>query len=225
MRVLIIENSPTAPAGLFGTWLADHGAAITTIGPTALPASPAGYDLIVTLGSPRGAYEDIPWIHAQRDFLARALEHHHPVIGICFGAQIIAEAIGGKAAPNTERHAGWIDITDTKDPVFAGPWVRWHGDHIALPPDAEILATSRNTIQAFSWRSAVAVQFHPEADEAILADWAAKTPHWLAENDLDADRLAAQSATLVPARAQARDALFRALLARAMAPSKQEQAA
>ncbi len=225
MRVLIIENAPSAPAGLFGQWLADQGADITTISPEALPASPAGYDLTVTLGSPRGAYEDLPWIHAQRDWLSRAIAAEHPVIGICFGAQIIAEAIGGKSAPNTERHAGWIEITDAADPVFAGPWPRWHGDHIILPPGTTPLATSRNTVQAFQHGSAVALQFHPEADEAILSSWAAKAPDWLVENDTDPTRLAAQSAHLVPTRAEARDALFRNILARALGAAVQEKAA
>lgn len=218
MRILIIQNAASAPAGLFGQWLAEQGHTLTTIAPEDLPASHAAHDLIVTLGSPAGAYEDHPWIHAQRAFLARAIAADHPVIGICFGAQLIAEAIGGKSRPNSERHAGWIDITETADPVFAGPWARWHADHIIAPPQADIRATSRGTVQAFTHRSAIAVQFHPEADAAILADWAAKAPDWLAENGLTADRLAEQSASLIPARAAARDALFRHLLAYACAP-------
>lgn len=224
MRVLIIENSPTAPAALFGDWLAANGATLTTIAPENLPETHAGYDLTVTLGSPKGAYEDIPWIHAQRDFLAQAIAAGHPVIGICFGAQIIAEALGGKSQPNTERHAGWIDITEATHPVFSGPWARWHGDHITPPPGAEILATSRNTVQAFTCGSAIAVQFHPEVNEPLLDLWASKTPHWVAENNTTREALAAQTAELIPARAQARDALFRHLLAHA-AIIPQEQAA
>jgi GMP synthase (glutamine-hydrolysing) len=225
MRVLVIENAPSAPAGLFGQWLADQGHDLTTIAPTALPPDHTSHDLTVTLGSPAGAWEDKPWIHAQRAWLAAAIADNHPTIGICFGAQLIAEALGGKAAPNTERHAGWIEITDAADPRFAGPWPRWHGDHIIAPEGAEILARSRGTIQAYQFASAVCLQFHPEADEAALAAWAAKVPDWLAANNTTPAALAAQSAFLVPAREAARHALFTHIIARAMAPSRQEQAA
>jgi GMP synthase (glutamine-hydrolysing) len=224
MHILIIENAPSAPAGLFGQWLAEQGHRITTIPPEALPPTADGFDAVVTLGSPRGAYEDLPWIHAQRAFLAAEIARATPVIGICFGAQIIAEATGGASRPNTARHAGWIDIAEATHQVFTGPWARWHGDHITPPPGATVHATSRNTVQAYTIGSAIAVQFHPEADEAILASWAAKAPEWLAENNVTAAELAAQSAAIVPARAAARDALFRHLLAHA-ALKQQDQAA
>ena len=95
MKVLVIENATSAPAALFGDWLRDKGADLTVVTPDNVPDTPDGYDLVVTLGSPHGAYEDLPWIHRQRDFLRAAAEADHPVIGICFGAQLLADAIGG----------------------------------------------------------------------------------------------------------------------------------
>lgn len=220
MRVLMIENAPSAPAGLFGEWLVAQGYEVVQVSPQGLPETAAGFDLVVTLGSPNGAYEDLDWVHRQKAFLAREIGLGQPVVGICFGAQIIAEACGGRSQPNSERHAGWIEITEVDDPVFAGPWARWHGDHITPPAGAVVHAVSRGTVQAFSYGSAVGVQFHPEVDEAGLKYWGEKAPSWLAENGVTQAGLEAQSAELVPARAAARDALFRRLVARALANRK-----
>ena len=87
MQVLVIQNDPMGPPALFGTWLEAQGAVLTIVAPDALPGTADGFDLIVTLGSPYGAYDDLPWIAPQRDLLRAAAEQNRAVIGICFGAQ------------------------------------------------------------------------------------------------------------------------------------------
>jgi GMP synthase (glutamine-hydrolysing) len=217
MKVLVIENSPKAPLGLFGEYLvARHGAKLTTVAPQDLPEAPGDEDLVVTLGSPNGVYEAAPWMLRQRAFLRRAIEADRPVVGICFGAQIIAAALGGSVAPFSRRFAGWIANAEVAGPVWRGPWVRWHGDHFTLPEGIEVLARDQGTIQAFQHRRAVAVQFHPEADEAILESWARATPDWLAENGLDLATVMADARVNVHGRAGAREALFDELLRRSL---------
>lgn len=216
MKVLVIENSPKAPLGLFGDHLMGRlGATLAVIGPEAVPEAPGDEDLVVTLGSPSGVYEAAPWMLRQRDFLARAIAADRPVIGICFGAQIIAAAIGGSVAPFGRRFAGWIANAESAGPVWRGPWVRWHGDHLTLPDGVEVLARDQGTVQAFQHRRAVGVQFHPEASEAIVESWARATPDWLAENGLDHAALMRDSRANVQGRAEARAALFDELLRRA----------
>jgi len=179
-RVLIVRNSETAPEGGFGAWLAEGGARITVIGGEALPAREAearAAELVVLLGSPRGVYEtDIPWIAAQRGIVARLAAAGRPIIGICFGAQMLAAATGGDAAPIGQGRAflGVFGNEVATEPVWRGPFVRWHGDHITPPPGAAVLARDGGTVQVFREANRLGVQFHPEATPEIVATWVAR---------------------------------------------------
>ncbi len=216
MRVLVIQNTVYGPVGLFGAWLAAQGARLDVIAPEDIPDAPGNEDLVVTLGSPHGAYEDVPWIAPQRDFLRASAEADRPVIGICFGAQLLANAIGGTAAPmpDGQVHVGWHENAEVAAPVWAGPWVRWHGDHLQVPASAEVLARDKGTVQAFQYRRSVGVQFHPEAGLEQICLWASKMPAWIAGAGLSEARLEAQSREHLPRLQAARDALFAEMLRR-----------
>lgn len=220
MRILIVRNSVDAPEGAFGDWLARQGHALAVVSGESLDAAAMeAADLVVLLGSPHGVYEThIPWIARQRDLVARRLAARAPTIGICFGAQMMAAAAGGEVARMADGHVfrGWFGIEEAADPVLAGPWPRWHGDVITAPPEAAVLARDAGTVQAFALPHAIGVQFHPEATPEILQRWAEVfTP----PGAVDTAALAAESARLYPARAAAREALFAALLSRALSPS------
>jgi GMP synthase (glutamine-hydrolysing) len=213
MKILIVRNSETAPEGAFGDWLRDQGHDLRIVSGEAFEEADTD-EILVLLGSPRGVYEtEIPWIARQRALVTRRLAARRPTIGICFGAQMMAAAAGGDSARMADGRffRGWHGIERASAPVLAGPWARWHGDAITLPPGAELLAEDQGTVQAFALPRAIAVQFHPEATPEIVAGWASRTP------GADAAALAADSARLFPARAAARHALFTALLARATA--------
>lgn len=215
MRVLVLENSPLAPVGHFGDWLAArHGATLTSLpGPALLPGPLPEADLLVSLGSPKAAYDGDAWIATQRELLARWIGEGRKVIGICFGAQMIASAIGGSVAPSGTFHEGWMETGEAADPVWRGPWLRWHGDHVALPPEAEVLARSEGTIQAFRYRRALGVQFHPEANAGCVADWIGFTPpERLAAKGLEPGALVALTRERDQALAPQREALFTEML-------------
>lgn len=217
MRVLVFENFPSGPVALFGEYLARrHGAVLRVVTPEAMPEQPADEDLLVVLGSPNGVYENLPWMIRQRAYVRQTIEAGRPVVGICFGAQMIAAAIGGTVAPFGRQFAGWIANEEVADPVWRGPWARSHGDHVTLPPEAEVLARDQGTIQAFQYRRAVGVQFHPEVDEAILAEWARERPDYLAQNGLTLAQLLADTRANVQGRAAAREALFDEMLRRSL---------
>lgn len=220
MQVLVIENYPSAPAGLFGAWLERaRGATLHVRSPEALDDAPAT-DLVVTLGSPAGAWEDIPWVHAQRRFVQQRLAEGTPVVGICFGAQLLATAIGGRAAPMGERtYVGWHENEEVADPVWRGPWLRWHADHLEVPEGTEVLARDRGTVQAFHHRApngtnAVGVQFHPEVSPEVANSYSHKTPDMLARAGTTPEAIAAQGEALRGHDA-ALDALFTEMLRRA----------
>jgi GMP synthase (glutamine-hydrolysing) len=223
MRVFVIENSPTAPMGAFGRHLRDvRGATLDQYGPEeALAAEDRAIaaDLVVTLGSPRAAYETgIAWIPAQQAMLRRLQAAARPVIGICFGAQMLAAALGGSAAmlPGGRVCQGWM-TNDAVEDVWRGPWMRWHGDHCTAPPGAEVIATADGILQAFRLGSALGVQFHPEADEAIVAGWIGLLPaegRWAPQHDAAA--LLAETREHMAADAGRRAALYDAMLGMVM---------
>lgn len=95
-----------------------------------------------------------------------------PVLGICFGAQALAHALGGQVMALGEPEHAWIEV-DTRDAtrVANGPWLSVHEDSIVLPSRARLLAGNARGVQAFAIDHHVGVQFHPEATPAIVARW------------------------------------------------------
>ena len=148
-----------------------------------LPSDTDSLDGIVVLGGVMSATEphQHPWMGSELDLLARAVAAGVPVLGICLGAQLLGAALGGQVRRRPTPEVAVVDLTPTtagrQDPVVAG-WTRStpallvHEDEVVrLPPGAEILLTGNDGVPAWRVGSAVAVQFHPEADRATLAGW------------------------------------------------------
>jgi len=130
-------------------------------------------DLLIMMGGPMGVYEQelYPWIACQLGRLARRLEANRPTLGVCFGAQMMAEAMGGKVFAGPASEVGFHPVT-----VHAGaadgplrhiidvPVLHWHGDTFTLPGDVELLASSHlYDHQAFRrGNNILALQFHAE---------------------------------------------------------------
>ena len=118
-------------------------------------------------------FEDVV---AQRGIVTRLAEAGRPILGICFGAQMLAAATGGEAMPISEGRAflGVFGNEEASAEIWRGPYVRWHGDHFTVPPDATVLARDGGTIQAFRHANRLGVQFHPEATPGIVRGWVAR---------------------------------------------------
>jgi GMP synthase-like glutamine amidotransferase len=126
----------------------------------------------VVLGSEQTAFDDaLPWLPGELALVARAVAESVPVLGICFGAQVLARALGARVYRLSQPEIGWVRVTSEHPSLASGPWLSWHRDGFELPPGAAELATGGASVQAFAVGPHAGVQFHPEATEPITADW------------------------------------------------------
>ena len=128
------------------------------------------------MGAPWSAYEDIvqSWLVPELQLLRDADTARIPVLGVCFGGQLLAAAHGGSVERATHPELGWYEVgSDDNDLVPGGQWFQWHYDRWRLPPGAVEIGRNPANSQAFVLGRNLAVQFHPEIDESILAGWLA----------------------------------------------------
>ena len=134
----------------------------------------AAFDRVVTLGSEHAADDDaVAWQAIEQATLRAAAEAHVPILGICFGGQSLARALGGSVRRAARPEIGWVSIGALNGWLDDGPWFEWHNDEILPPRDAEVLATNPSGVQAFRLGPHVGLQFHPEVDTAIVDTWIA----------------------------------------------------
>jgi GMP synthase-like glutamine amidotransferase len=197
LRALVIQHDDDGPAGHVSDWLEARGAEqdLYRIGDDQRERDPRDYDLIVSLGSEHAAYDDaIPWLGLERRLLADAAAADVAALGICFGSQLLARALGGEAMRAAHAEIGWVTIdTGEASPVGAGPWMQWHYDTFTLPAGAALLAESPAGPQAFTIGRSLGVQFHPEVTPEIVASWVDGGRDQLARAGLDPDRVLAET--------------------------------
>ncbi|MBI5105458.1 MAG: type 1 glutamine amidotransferase [Solirubrobacterales bacterium] len=212
---LVLEHEPDAPAAQLGDWAAERGIPLEVVPAGAPLPDPAGRPFVVSLGSEASAFDDaVPWLAAERALLDRALEAGVPILGICFGAQHLARALGGTVARAARPEVGWMAVESLAPEVVPeGPWLQWHKDAITLPPEAELLARSAVCPQAFRVGPHLGVQFHPEVDRAVVADWCGSYPESLERAGTTAAAVLEDTARHAGPAADAAARLFDAFLA------------
>jgi GMP synthase-like glutamine amidotransferase len=196
-RALIVQHEDATPAGLVYEWIDDHRGRVEDfrIDLEDREVDPRGYDLIVPLGSEFPAYDDtIPWIKREMRLFERALEADVPILGLCFGGQLLARVLGGACYRSDLPEIGWLPVR-TRDSklVPEGPWFQWHFDTFEVPEGAEIIADSEVGPQAFVAGRSLGLQFHPEVTTAIMDDWVRVYRHELDADGVDPDALLAET--------------------------------
>jgi len=192
---LVIENDPTDDIRRLGDWLTGAGLDLSVMRAhrgERIPADLDDYAALVVLGGEQSAYpgpdgqSGAPWFDELEGLLRKAVRHGVPTLGVCLGAQLLASAHAGtveRSAAGPEIGASLVAKRDAaeRDPLFAPlplipDVVQWHHDEITeLPAGAVLLCASTDyPHQAFRiGEAAWGVQFHPECDTAMIADWAA----------------------------------------------------
>lgn len=132
-----------------------------------------GVDLVCVTGSPDSVYDEtLDWVTAERRLLQRVDDAHIPVLGVCFGAQILASALGGSVKPSDFPEHGFTTVSTLRpDLIAAGPWLEFHHDAITPPPGAEVIAATAHNVQAFILGAHLGVQFHPEITPECFVAW------------------------------------------------------
>lgn len=166
-------------AAQIGRWARDRGHSLSSTlvsESNSLPA-PDAFDWLVVMGGPMSTYEEdrYPWLAGEKRLIAQAIAQDKRVLGVCLGAQMIADALGGAVAPNRFREIGWHEAWLTgpiRGSLFEGfpdifvPF-HWHGDMLSLPPGAcHLVASEACPNQAFQFGPRVlGLQFHLEYTE------------------------------------------------------------
>lgn len=192
MRVHVIKHVPFEGPGSIAEWASKRGHELTeSLSLTSEFPPLEEVDLLVVMGGPMAADDHTrnPWLVAEKDYVKRAIAANKLVVGICLGAQILAEVIGGAIRRNDYLEIGWFELRHTthasSDPLFASfpeSFVagHWHGDTFDLPPHLHsALASDATANQAFSYNSGrvAGLQFHLEwtpADLELLVEESAE---------------------------------------------------
>jgi GMP synthase-like glutamine amidotransferase len=183
LRALAIIHQDDTGLGVFGEVIRERGIEIDEWRPfLGEPArAPADHGLVVSLGGAMNVTDDLEPLRAEERFLAALVERGVPVFGICLGAQLIANATGGRVHRTSRPEIGWHEVTltqaGTRDPVF-GPLppsfeaFEWHSYQSDLPAGSTELASSDVCEQAYRLGGTTwAMQFHAEVTMAIVDEW------------------------------------------------------
>jgi GMP synthase-like glutamine amidotransferase len=216
MDLAIVEQDEDAPAGMLADWARERGHRVETLHARELGTTwpdPARFGAIAALGSESSVHASPdPWIAAEIDFLRAAHHAGVPLLGLCFGGQALAAALGAEVRLAPGPEIGWLQLEPVDGAaVPPGPWFQWHFDTFAVPPGARLLARSALCPQAYVLGTSVGLQFHPEATPDIIAGWIRSGRDSLARNGIDPEALAAQTRRAGPAARERAYTLFDAI--------------
>lgn len=191
LRVQVFQHVPFEGLGSMDEWFAQRGHLLSRVRFYAgeLPDGPGGgaggvpaADWLIVMGGPMGVHDEkeFPWLKAEKAALRAALDRGAAVLGVCLGAQLMADVLGAEVKPNHAKEIGWFPVRLSTEaratwlgralPETFTPF-HWHGDTFGIPEGAVPLGSSeacRN--QGFLWRErALGLQFHPEITPASLA--------------------------------------------------------
>lgn len=188
MRVQILQHVPFEGPGYIGQWLNERQAAVKTTCLYAGESLPTvdTIDLLVIMGGPMSVNEEAeyPWLVQEKELVRQMAAQGKPILGICLGAQLIANALGARVYSGPQKEIGWFPVTASSPQANVFPFpatatvFHWHGETFDLPDGAVRLASSpvcQN--QAFQIGSnLIGLQFHlettPETVELMVTNCA-----------------------------------------------------
>ncbi|GAM11655.1 putative glutamine amidotransferase-like protein YfeJ [Geobacter sp. OR-1] len=182
----VIQNDPDVPLGSYADQLTASGEEFNIVELYAgerLSGDLLASNGIIILGGTMGVYDtdSYPYLLDLKNYIRQGISRRIPMLGICLGGQLMAEALGAEISSGIHRECGTYSVElapeAAKDPLFAGisnPFItfQWHNDSFNLPDGANLLAWSQNCpCQAFRQDNNWGIQFHPEINAHIIEKW------------------------------------------------------
>lgn len=203
-HALVVRHVPREGLAGFGAPIEDAGYQVDRLDvcdPAFAQADFLAPDLVILMGGPIAVYQGFQhdWIPHEIERVAERLEHGLPTLGVCFGAQLIAAALGADVYAGPAQEIGFAPLTLTdagrRSPVAhldSVPILHWHGDTFDLPRDTELLAsTELYRHQAFRReRHLLGLQFHAEMGlDPRIDEWIDESADSLSELGVAGDDL------------------------------------
>jgi GMP synthase-like glutamine amidotransferase len=196
--ILSIQNTGIETLGTFKNLFESDGYEIETINVKTdlIPYDSRIYSGVVVLGGYMSVYENLPYLQEEQQLIRNANKHKVPVLGICLGSQLIAQALGGRVYKGKQKEIGWYDVTINdagRNDIFRGIETKtvkvfqWHGDIFDLPESAILLASSASYPQAFRVRNNIAILFHLEVSFEMVSKWVLEYKSELTKEGIVAD--------------------------------------
>jgi len=219
LRALVVQHEQPTPGGYVSQWLDERDAEqdVYRIDVEEREVDPREYGMIVSLGSEFAAFDDsIPWLEREKQLLVKAADADVPVLGICFGGQLLARVLGGRSYRGQIAEIGWLPVRSKDETLVPnGPWFQWHFDTFTAPPGARLVADSPVGPQAYTIGPSLGLQFHPEVTPEIMDAWVLAYRHELDQEGVDPDRLLEETYKRADDTRAAAWRLFDGFLARA----------
>jgi len=181
MKIHVLQHSALNTLGTIEEYARtkNHPLESTRFYETKKPPALESFDLLIIMGGPMGIYdyEENPWLRDEKAFIKQAIEEGKPVLGICLGAQLLADVLGARVYENENREMGWYPVkavlAEENKPEFLKGLpeeitaFNWHSRTFDLPAGAVHLFRSEGCKnQGFIYNGrVVALQFHPEVHE------------------------------------------------------------
>ena len=178
MNIHYLQHVPFEGLGSIENWAITHGHQLTQTRLYAGDPLPPleRFDLLVIMGGPMSIHDEAEhvWLKAEKWFVNQAIEAGKPILGICLGAQLLAEALGATVTAMAQREIGWYPLELNREFADSNLGQRltpsitplhWHGEHFSLPDGAQSIGASAACAQqGFIWQDRlIGLQFHLEA--------------------------------------------------------------
>ncbi|MEZ5025613.1 MAG: type 1 glutamine amidotransferase [Chitinophagales bacterium] len=190
LKIHHLQHVPFEGLGLINSWIDEHQHQLTSTRfyDNEMLPNIEDIDVLIITGGPMSIHDEaeFPWLKAEKQFVKQAIDANKKIIGICLGAQLIADVLEAKVYPNKNKEIGWFKINKVEEEnteenqttlahffktIFDQQTVlHWHGETFELPENTIHLAKSDACLhQAFLYKNTVlGLQFHIEMNETSI---------------------------------------------------------